>query len=131
MKCIWISMLMISVLYLFVLYSYFASHAYVSANDSNLITLKSNFTSKNFTKRWIYHQDTVHCKSFEVENFCIVQNRTVSCWKTLSQLDLSLVYIAKAYSCCTGYFPGKVLQSPIDPRKPQNFFTVNDLQYTG
>ena len=51
MKCIWISMLMISVLYLFVLYSYFASHAYVSANDSNLITLKSNFTSKNFIKK--------------------------------------------------------------------------------
>ena len=36
--------------------------------------------------------------------------------------------MAKDY--CTGYFTGKVLWLLINPRKPQNFSTSNNLQYT-
>ena len=47
----------------------------------------------------------------------------------------SLVHMAKAYYC-TGllfkayYFTRKVSQLPVDPRKLQNFSTLNDLQYS-
>ena len=43
-------------------------------------------------------------------------------------LDGSLVWPIKAY--CTGFFTGKVSRLPVNPQKPQNFSTSNDLQYT-
>ena len=45
-----------------------------------------------------------------------------------SRLDGSLAWPKPSY--CTGYFTGRVSQLMINPQKPCNFSTLNDLQYT-
>jgi len=58
-----------------------------------------------------------------------LQNSTVIRWKTFA-VGPSLPLFFYNLLSEGNYFAGKVSQLPTDPRKPQNFSTSNNLQYT-
>jgi len=58
-----------------------------------------------------------------------LQNSTVICWKTFA-VGPSLLFFFYNLLSEGNYFAGKVSWLPTDPRKPQNFSTSNNLQYT-
>jgi len=58
-----------------------------------------------------------------------LQNSTVIRWKTFA-VDPSLPFFCYNLLSEGNYFTGKVLWLPTNLRKPQNFSTSNNLQYT-
>ena len=73
-------------------------------NISQLFLDLKKFGSKMVRKYVLYIANRLSWKAFRIE-LCFAG--------ILLRLDVSLVYIAKAY--CTGYFTGKVLRLPINP----------------
>ena len=91
------------------------------------ILLHGTFNTIKISRSMIY------CKLLKVEKFCCCRTKFKFAAKHswLHSCDQILFHsvIAMSISQCYHYFTEKALQLPINPRKSQNFYTLDNLQY--